>query len=46
MGRANRIRKRANHVSLVIDSHNATAAEEEGNDQSEDVAETNTQEEE
>jgi large subunit ribosomal protein L22 len=48
MGRANRIRKRANHVSLVIDSHNATAAEEspEEEDQSEDVAETNTQEEE
>ncbi len=48
MGRANRIRKRANHVSLVIDSHNATAGKEsaEEDDQNEDVAEINSKEEE
>lgn len=38
MGRANRIRKRANHITLVIDSLNPTSqSEDEASDESQEV---------
>ena len=45
MGRANRIRKRAIHVTLIIDSMNETAAEMGESEEEEEVT-SNTQEEE